>query len=153
MIGKKNSFLHLLVKKVNGSPRQQPFDVNLRMALAFHEIGKGHKALSTFSTFMNIPPAMTMNNFQKMNKSLLKAYTTATEESIVEAGKELHGTLSVENSAADEIVDCLVSVDGTRQKGGYLFLNGVITLLFSSKQKCLDFHTLSKKCKSCEVWI
>ena len=88
-----------------------------------------------------------------MNKSLLKAYTTVAEESILEVGKELHETLSVEISAADETVDCQVSVDGTRQKRGYLFLNGVITLLFSSKQKCLDFHILSKKCKSCEVWI
>ena len=96
---------------------------------------------------------MTMNNFQKMNKSLLKAYTTVAEESILEAGKELHETLGVENSAAGEIVDCQVSVDGTQQKRGYLFLNGVITLLFNSKQKCLDFHILSKKCKSCEVWI
>ena len=74
------------------------------------------KALSTFSTFMNMPPPMTMNNFQKMNKSMLKAYTTVAEESILEAGKELHETLGVENSAADEVVDCQVSVESTQQK-------------------------------------
>ena len=150
---KEEFFSSPLSEKVNGSPGKQPFDVNLRMALAFREIGKGHKALSTFSTFMNMPPPMTKNNFQKINESLLKAYTTVAEESILEAGKELHETLSVENSAANEIVDCQVSVDGTWQKRGYSSLNGMVTLLSSSTGKCLDFHILSKKCKSCEVWM
>ena len=102
---------------------------------------------------MNMPPPMTKNNFQKINESLLKAYTTVAEETILEAGKELHETLSVENSAANEIVDYQVSVDGTWQKRGYSSLNGVVTLLSSSTGKCLDFHILSKKCKSCEVWM
>jgi len=86
---KENFFSSPLSEKVKGSPGKQSFDVNLRMALAIREIGKGHNVLSTFSTFMNMPLPMKKNNFQEINESLLKAYTIVAEESILEAGKEL----------------------------------------------------------------
>ena len=45
-----------------------------------------------------------------------------------------------------------MSLDGTSQKRGYSSLNGVVTLISSMVRKCLDFHVLSEKCRSCEVW-
>ena len=38
-----------------------PYDVNLRTAVAFREIGRGHTAIETFCGFMNMPPPMTSN--------------------------------------------------------------------------------------------
>ena len=52
------TFTSSAVEKSKESPGRAPFDVNVRMVYAFREIGKGHKAITKFATFMNMPPPM-----------------------------------------------------------------------------------------------
>ena len=55
----------------NGS---KPFDVNLRIILAFREIGKGHAGIETFFVCMNMPTPMTeLTYFQVTRKDMANA--------------------------------------------------------------------------------
>ena len=136
------------VKRKQGTPGPQAFDLNIRMVFAFREIGKGYKAMSTFSNFMNLPPPMAKNTYKSINNTLHQAYESVAEESMQAASKELH-QLSEQTS---EIKDCQVSVDGTWQKRGHSSLNGVISVISSKIGKCLDVAVMSKFCKSCQHW-
>jgi len=51
-------------------------------------------------------------------------------------------------SADDNIQNCQVSVDGSRQKRGDFSLNGVLTLISKENVECLDFIVMSKSAKA-----
>ena len=141
-------FTSSAAEKSKESPGRAPFDINLRMVYAFREIGRGHKAITKLTTFVNMPPPMSKTSYNKINSQLHKAYTSVSRKCMENAGKEVHEILQ----QSDEITDCRVSLDGTWQKRGYSSLNGAVTLLSSETGKCLDFQVMSKKCKGCEVW-
>jgi len=133
------------------SPGRTVFDVNMRMAFAFREIGKGYRSLATFSMFMNMPPPITKNNYGKLCDIMCDAYSKVAEASMRKAGVEVYSEVNKASSSGD-IADCDVSVDGTWQRRGYSSLNGVVTVLSSNTGKCIDAYVLSKKCKGCEIW-
>ena len=141
-------FTSPLVKRTEGTPGPQKFDLNIRMVFAFREIGKGCKAMSTFSSFMNLPLLMAKSTYSNINNTLHQAYESVAEESMQTAGKELHEL----SEQASEVKDCKVSVDGTWQKRGHSSLNGVVTVIISTIGKCLDVAVMSKFCKSCQHW-
>ena len=60
-----NCFFSPFADNVRRSPGHQPDDVDLRMAFAFCEIGKGYPAMSTFATLMNMPPPLTKANLKR----------------------------------------------------------------------------------------
>ena len=47
------------------------------------------------------------------------------------------------------IADIAVSGDGSWQKRGFSFLNGLATLIASDSGKCVDYRVLTKSCSSC----
>ena len=49
-------------------------------------------------------------------------------------------------------VDAGISLDGTWQKKDHCSKNGVVTAIFPSKGKFLDYHVMSKSCKGCQTW-
>jgi len=137
--------------KVKISPGRTVFDVNMRMAFAFREIGKGYRSLATLSVFMNMAPPITKNNYGKISDVMCEAYSKVAEASMRKAGVEVYSEVNKASSSGD-IADCDVSVDGTWQRRGYSSLNGVVTVLSSNTGKCIDAYVLSKKCKGCEIW-
>ena len=92
------------MKRTEGTPGPQKFDLNIRMVFAFREIGKGCKAMSTFSSFMNLPLLMAKSTYSNINNTLHQAYESVAEESIQTAGKELHEL----SEQASEFQDCSV---------------------------------------------
>ena len=144
----KEWFTSPMVERKDCTPGPQSFDFNIRMVFAFREIGKGYRSMTTFGTFMNMPPPMQNQTFNRINSMLHEAYESVAEDSMKEASREVHN-LSQQTS---EVKDCQVSVDGTWQKRGYSSLNGVVTVISSKVGKCLDVATLSKYCKSCQHW-
>ena len=124
------------------------FDINLRSVLAFLEIGKGHKAMNTFSGFMNLSKLLSKTQYDKAYEKLLKAYQDACIQSCKEAAL---GTINKLGGSSDAVTDYQVSVDGTWQKCGHSSLTGVITVISKENGKCLDHIVLSKACKGCQT--
>ena len=129
--------------------RRSMFDINLRSVVAFREIGKGHKAMSTFAGFMNLSKPISKTQYDKANEKLLRAYQDACFQSCKEAAFETTAKLG---GGSDSVTDCQVSVDGTWQKRGHSSLNGVVTIISKESGKCLDHIVLSKTCKGCQIW-
>jgi len=59
------------------------FDINLRSV-----IGKGNKAMNTFSGFMNLSKPLSKTQYDRANEKLLKAYHYACIQSCKEAALE-----------------------------------------------------------------
>ena len=79
-----------------------------------------------------------------------KAYETVVTDSINNVAHEL---LIYEKGSEyvteNNILDITVRVsgdDGSWQKRGHSFLNGVVTLVASDTGKCVDYRVLSKHC-------
>ena len=52
----------------------------------------------------------------------------------------------------NEVADIVVSCDGTWQRQGFSFLNGIVTIIASDTGKCADYRVKSKQCASCRSW-
>ena len=48
-----------------------------------------------------------------------------------------------------EVADIVVSCDGTWQRRGFSFLNGVMTVIESDTVKCVDYRVKSKQWAFC----
>ena len=49
-----------------------------------------------------------------------------------------------------EVADIVVSCDGTWQRRGFSFLNGVMIVIESDTGKCVDYRVKSKQWAFCE---
>ena len=130
-------------------PGCNAFEVNLRSVMAFREIGRGHKAMETFSTVMNMPLPMTSRNFNEINNKLLPVYKECAESNQKMAAEEVHDIKGIDIAKP---VNCQISVDGSWQKRGYSSLNGVVTAIAHDNSKVIDVIVLSKHCKQCQIW-
>ncbi|GFT54212.1 uncharacterized protein TNCV_2467241 [Trichonephila clavipes] len=100
-------------------------DINRKLVSAFLSIGRGHAALETFSSVLNMP-TMDRKTFAKC----------------------MHN-LSVKNK--EEIIDVSVSYDGTWQKRGHTSNLGLGIIIDILSGLVLDFEVLSKYCHNCVV--
>ena len=148
----KTSLMHThSSKKKSKSPGRKIWIVNTRAVIAFREIGKGYAAIDSFALCMNMPPPMTKNNFNVINKLLHMVYVEAADDCTSNAAKETRDILSNDDSA-DAVIDCQVSLDGTWQKRGHASINGAVTLMSRENGKCIDTYVFSKRCKGCDYW-
>jgi len=68
---------------------RKPYDVNIRSAIAFSEIGRRHSAIEKFCGVMNMPPPMNNFSYEKTVKNVLhKHYNTTAEESMKRGAAE-----------------------------------------------------------------
>ena len=118
--------------------RRSMFDINRRSVVAFREIGKGHKAMSTFAGFMNLSKPISNTQYDKSNEKRLKAYEDACFQSCKEAAIETTAKLG---GGSDSVTDCQVSVDGTWQKHGHSLLWGCYHH-FKGKWKVFGSHCI-----------
>ena len=125
--------------------------INTRTVLAFRELGKGHAAIQSFARCMNMPPPMTVKNYNNINDTLHNAYANSVRESTLRAARETKEIISPD-ADDNSITDCQVSLDGAWQKRGHASINGVVTLMSKENGKCIDTYTFSKKCKGCQYW-
>ena len=70
------------------------YDINIRSAIAFREVGRGYTALESFCYIMNMPPPMTRNNYDKLGDSLDEPYILSAQQSMKNAVFEVKEKLS-----------------------------------------------------------
>lgn len=127
---------------------RHPFDVNRRVVQAFSSMGKGHRALETFSMTMNMKPIQ----FESYNKHILNLcdiYRLQAKRTLEEARAEVqkcYGMMDAEGS----VLDITVSYDGTWQKRGFTSKYGIGCCIEVITGLVIDFEILSKYCKRCQ---
>ncbi|GFY03505.1 uncharacterized protein TNCV_3211421 [Trichonephila clavipes] len=92
-------------------------DINSKLVSAFLSIGRGHAALETFSSVLNMPTmdrktfAKCMHNLSVKNKEVKKKMLEMSRQAAREAHVKVDASLQNQ-----EIIDVSVSYDGTWQK-------------------------------------
>ena len=91
--------------------------VNLRSALAKVAIGESYSSFEKFCCIMNLSPPSSKSTFVEYHQLIGQKSQLHVEDSLKRAREEVkqfYGAVS-----ESEIMDCLVSVDGTWQKRGH----------------------------------
>ena len=130
------------------SKGKSAFDVNLRMIIAFREIGQGHEPLSHFAYITNMS-CMNVNAFQHNHKLIQAAYDSAAKDCMKFAANEIKANAVEKSTTGVPLIQ--VSLDGTWQKRGHSSLNEVVTAISSGR--CVDADVLSKYCRGCQIWF
>ena len=123
------------------------FEVNRRLVYSMRSIGCGHAAAKRFCGLMNMPPPPRPTPYSHHNKALLKAVKEVSLETMTDAATEIH---TKDGESINDIVQCGISCDGTRQRRGFSSLNGCVTVISIDTGKVLDVEALSKVCKQCK---
>ena len=130
---------------------KKPMEVNVRSVIAFREIGRGHEAMNTFTTLLNMPLPMAKTTCNDINVKLHPFYVKTTEKSMKSAAEEVRKYINPDASKND-IVDCDISCDGSWQKRGHSFLNGIVSAISRDVRKVIDYKVYSKYCHGCQQW-
>ena len=62
---------------------------------------------------------------------------------MISAGNEVRQDTGVDNNV--EVVNIMISADGTWQRRGFSSLNGVVTIIANNIGKCIDYRVKTKK--------
>ena len=122
----------------------KPFDINVRSVYTFRNLGIGHKGLEKYCGLMNMPPPMTVMNYNKISNHVKDAAEYVAEISMQAATSEA----VVFNKYSADIG---VSVDGTWQRRGYVSLNGVVVAISIDVGKIVDAEVLTRYCRQCDI--
>ena len=90
----------------------KPFEVSLCAVMVSCEIGRGRKAMCTFTAIMNMPPPLLNNNYDRIDNKLHKVYKEGSFESMKAAVSELRAVMSAK-APDDDIIENGISIDGT----------------------------------------
>ena len=126
------------------SSSHQSFDINKRAAYTFRALGHGFSGLTKFTSLMNMPKAMTHNNYDKVVENVSNVVKDVAHETMQDAANEI-------KREEEEITNTAVSVDGSWQKRGYSSFNGVVTAISMETGKILDVEPLTRMCVGCKA--
>ena len=153
---RKMGFASLLIVKCSqcnfkkdfytSKPVEKSYDINPRVIYAMRNIGQGHASIKKFTALMNMPPPMTVKNYDRAVSKITKIVVDVAEETMAEAAHELKILKGGDNS----IIDIPVSCDGSWQRRGFASLNGSFTSISVDTGKIIDTEVMSRYCKGCK---
>lgn len=130
-----------------------PFDINRRMVYTFNAMGKGPRALETFSMHMNMK-SMQTKTYRSHKKALLVAATKIVTRNLELARCEVrkaNSSFPDPEIGPSAPIDLTVSYDGSWHKRGFTSKYGVGCCIDMTTGLVIDFEVLSKYCRSCEI--
>ncbi|GFU01053.1 uncharacterized protein TNCV_1816671 [Trichonephila clavipes] len=80
-------------------------------------------------------------------QKLLKVVQEVAEESMIKAATEI---VDKKQNLSSDIVKWGISVDSTRQRRGYTFMNGCVAAISVDTGKVLDIEVMSSYCPTCK---
>jgi len=83
------------------------FATNVQMVIAFREIGRGHRAIKSFTSLLNMPPPISLKAYNIITNVLHDVYTSVCKASMTKAAME---TAKIREQKIDETMTCTVSV-------------------------------------------
>ena len=123
--------------------------VNRCSAFANKCIGGTHPSLSMFFAMLDLPPPVARCTYSLYTKDILGGSAVVAQKSMEGAR---HQVRDLAGASEDEVVDVLVSCDGTWQKRGFSSLFGAVFLIAHTTGKVIDYHVMSKVCAGCKHW-
>ena len=138
------------------------YEVNRRSVYASASLGIGHKGLSKFCAFLNMPPPVRHDSYQMHLKQISQASVDHAQENMKLAVTRVKSTLKDggdvsddddENDCDDEAcVDVGVSCDGSWHRRGFSSLVGTTAVISLETGQVLDYEILNKVCYECRHW-
>ena len=98
---------------------------------------------------LDLPPPVARCTYSLYIKDILDGSSEVVQKSMEGARREVR---DVAGATDGEVVDVLVSCDGTWQKRGFSSLFGAVFIIAHTTGKVLDYHVMSKVCAGCQHW-
>ena len=108
----------------------------------------GHNALQEFSACVGMLHPLSRPMWTKHNRVISASSTVVAKQCCVEAAQHLHEKMG---KPLNEVIDVIVTVDGTWQKRGRTSLFGVVVVIAWVAGQVLDVEVLSKHCEACKM--
>ena len=122
--------------------------VNTMSVLAARMIGRGRSGLETFSAFVNLPPPLSWPSYSTQSERIAELSSQEAWKSRKTTAQYLH---TVHKHNQDEIIDVIVTCDGTWSKRGFTALYGVVVVISWETGQVLDCEVFSKFCPECRA--
>ena len=123
--------------------------INRRAVLANKCIGGSYPSLETFCAMLDLPPPVSQHAYQQHMTVIEMGARAEVEDGMRRAREELRTHYDADH---DQVIDTLVSCDGTWQKRGFSSLFGVVFVISYETGKVIDYTLLSKHCSGCKKW-
>ena len=124
--------------------------INRRSVFANRCVGGTHSSLSMFCAMLDLPPPVARCTYTQYIKDILTACTDVVQMSLHQARNEVRALAG--SSSEEEIVDILISCDGTWQRRGFSSLFGAVFVIAHTTGKVVNFYVMSKVCAGCQHW-
>ena len=98
---------------------------------------------------LNLPPPVSQHAYQQHMKSVAMAACNQIQDCMHEARAEIRNHY---DAAPVQVVNILVSCDGTWQKRGFSSLFGAVFVIAYETGKVVDFAFLSRHCSGYKKW-
>ena len=131
------------------------YELNQRSVLASRVAGHGLSNLKVFCGIMDLPPPVTSNTFNTLQKTVFEAANNECEASMTRAiNQEIASNCDLEENEEEssDIKELQIRGDGTWQKRGFQSLNGAVSIIGTESEKVLDHEVLSSYCQICTKW-
>ena len=125
------------------------FALNLKSILASKCSGQNYNGLRMFFAMLGLPLPVTKNVYTGYVREIREKSIVLANKSMLQAREEVRNLI---DSPGDDIVDIIVSADGTWQKRGFKSLFGAAFIISNETGKVLDYRVKSKHCKGCLHW-
>ena len=126
----------------------ESLSVNTRSVLGMREIRRGRSGLEYFCGLMDMLPPLSNRSYNMHNHKLAVASMEAAQENMNAASAHLHKLHGV---GPKEVLDIVVTCDGTWSKRGYTATHGVVVVISWETGQVLDFQIQTKRCKVCSL--
>ena len=121
--------------------------VNRRTALANKCIGGSFTTIETLFAVLDLPPPVSQHAYQQHMKVVATGAAAEANDSMCRARQEIR---DLYDASSEDVIDILVSCNGTWQKRGFLSLFGAVFVIAYETGKVMDFIVLSKHCSGCK---
>ena len=108
--------------------------------------GGSSASLRTLFGMIDLPMPVSKNAYMTHNQEIEKQAKLQAENSMARAREEVRRLYDSESD--DDVVDVLVSCDGTWQQRGFSSLFGAVFIITYETGKVIDFTVKSKFCKA-----
>ena len=132
--------------QTGGSKR---YAINRRSVLANKCVGGTHTNLSMFLAVMELPPPLSRNAYSENLRETCEIVNSAVPSSMTTACDQVCNHY---DAAPNDVIDILVSWDGTWQKHGHSSLFGAVFVIAYETGKVLKYTVFSKHCVGCKLW-
>lgn len=125
-------------------------EINCKAAFINKCAGGNHASLQMLFGMLDLPSPVSTNIYSQHVKVICEQSALQAQVSMKQAREEVYQYYGASND--DDIVNVLVSCDGTWQRHGFSSLSGAVFITAHETGKVVDYIVKSKHCASCKYW-